>query len=453
MKNLQKVLVFVTILALALGMVLGLVSCNENNTNNTDPTTVPTTVPTTAPTTPVLTAEQVYTQVGNAMQDTEATRMKMKVFYELTVTEGEGDAATTTMTTVDMVVDSMFSEQPFASYTLMDLSLIVDDVPFVDYTMKVYMVEEKKSVVTYMQLLDNWTRTDSGMSVSDFLSTMETASVDTSEIWNKNFVLSNMTLEKGSLNGKEVYILRGNRPVNDMDSVLEDLGIADTSAYEKLTLPVAYYVDTQSFLVLRSEVNMASLGDLLSKDLAGSQVNADAEGTTITLNIPDICYDLEYGKPPIPAVPQEAYDATGSSKGHDGPLVLNRDGDAYMVACPKEMIGEYISDSNVRILAEDNSLVADYYFYSEFSKDEVMNLVQSKVDSLKGDGIFLSQGEGPNIDHFETWQVVGNGHSYYFAWREAGDGWMLLIVCDYTGTGTAADLLPQFVSYLSPYGK
>ena len=453
MKNLQKVLVFVTVLALALGLVLGLVSCNNNGVpDTTDPTTAPTTAPTTKPTEPPLTADQVFGYVRSAMIDNEATRLKMEIRYGLEVTEGEGESAVSTSISCELMLDTMFYRQPFGSYVMMDMAVCVGEIPYVDYTMKVYMVEEKKSVVTYMQLLDNWTRTDSGMSVNDFLASAQAPSVSTDDIWSKDTALSDMTLEKGTLNGKEVYLLRGNAAAKSMASALENLGISDLSAYDQLTLPVTYYVDPETFLVLQGEVSVSALADRLSKDLAAS-LGASTENATLKLDVPDISYVLEYDRPPIPAVPQAAYDATGGSKGSDVPLILNRRGDAYIVTCPKEMIGEYISDSNVSIATEDHNLVGDYYFYTDFSDDEAKNLIKAKVDSLTGENLFVSQSEGPAIDRYTTWQITGNGQNCFYAWRENGDGWLLVVIYDYAGTGNAAELLPQFIGYLSPYGK
>ena len=85
------------------------------------------------------------------------------------------------------------------------------------------------------------------------------------------------------------------------------------------------------------------------------------------------------------------------------------------------------------------------------TQEEVMNLADIYADSLEEAELLVSQGEGPSVEGYETWAVIGEDESYYYAWREAGDGWLLVAVYDYTGIDNPNVLLPQFLSYISPY--
>lgn len=458
MKKMHRTIVWLTVLAL----VLVLAGCGGQEPT-TAPTAEPTAAPTAAPTEPPITAEQVYDSVSDAMGSEEATRLKLALAYDMTVTEGEGDAAETTEITFEMVMDVMASTDPFGCYTLMDMAVIAGDETMA-YTVEAYMVEEEESVVAYMQMFDTWIRSDYGMSVSDFITSESMTEVDTGEVWS-GVKPNDLTLDEdtATLNGTEVYVLRGSIPAGDMSEALTNLGVEDPTQYEDINLPVVYYVDAESFLILRMEADMSFMTDILDEVLAQSMAGTDAEDAVIELNISDAVYDLGYGTPEIPAVPQEAYDyiadnpdVSGGEEDteptvYDGPLVLNCGDEAFLLSCPEGWTGESFGDTNVWIYNEDYTLVGDYYYMTEMTHDDMLALVQSDVDYLQAAESYVSHNELSILDGYETWEVIGSSESYYFAWREAGDGWLLVYVCNYTGTGDATELLPQFVSCLSPY--
>lgn len=407
-----------------------------------------------------MTAEQVYTSAAAAMKDVQATRMRMELSFDMTVTEGAGDSAEVTEASMAMIVDTMASTDPFGNYVLMDISAQSGEETM-DTVIEIYMLEEEGTVVSYMQMMGMWMRSDTGLSVKEFLASGEMTEVDTDEIWNSSAKPGEMTLdeETTTLNGAEVYVLRGTVPVDSMDSLFADLGIADTSAYKELTIPMTYYIDAKNFCILRVEAQMSFLKEIIAEALAQSMVGTDTEGVQLELDITDACYDLEYGVPEIPDVPQEAYDYLESQGEYedptvyDGPLVLNCGSEQLLITCPEGFVGEFYDETNIMISDEEFTVCGDYFFWEALTREEVMNLADIYAGYLEDAEMLVSQGEGPSIEGYETWAVIGEGESYYYAWREAGDGWLLVAVYDYTGIDNPNVLLPQFLSYISPYSE
>lgn len=462
MRKMRSYIIWITVLAL----MLALAGCGQDEPDpTTQPTTQPTTEPTTVPTEPPLTVEDVYNSVAAAMADAEATRLQMALSYDMSVTEGEGDAATTTDILFDLAMDTMTSADPFGSYTMMDMSVDAGDYAMA-YTMEVYLVEEEDSVVSYIQMFDTWTRSDYGMTTKEFIASGQMTEVTTEEIWSSEAMPADMTLDEDTqtLNGTEVYVLRGSIPAGDMSEAFSNLGIEDPTELEDMTLPVVYYVDAQSYLILRMEADMEFMVDLLDDVIAESMMGTETEGAQLELNIPDIVYDLEYGVPDIPAVPQEAYDYIAcnpdTSGGetdptvYDGPLVINCGGEQLLITCPEGWTGEIFGENNVWIYDEEFTLVGDYYYMEGWTDDDVMSfMVQTEIDSLTSMGTYVSHGDGPVIEGYTTMVVIGDGESYYFAWREAGSGLFIAYIYDYTGTDDATELLPQMLGYVSPYSE
>ena len=453
-------------LFVSLALVLTLAACGGNDTPTTVPTTEPTTVPTTEPSTtePPITADQVYQSVAAAMKENEATRLRMDLSFDITVTEGTGETATATEASSKILLDTMVSMEPFGSYTLMDMSVEAGEESMA-YSIEVYCVEEEGSVVTYMQMLGMWMRTDSGMSPADFMKSDEMTEVNTGEIWSETMGLKDMVLAESTsqLDGKEVYVLKATVPAGNMDSVFANLGIEDTSKYQDLAMPITYYIDTETFLIHRVELNMSFMNDLLDDYLAQTLVDVNTENVTLSLNIPDVGYDLEYGTPSIPKVPQEAYDYIANNAGayddepeptvYDGPLVLNCGSEQLLLTCPEILLADYVDETNIMLHTEDYTICGDYYYVDNMIDEDVKELAQINADFLESLEALVSQGEGPAIEGYKTWQVIGVEQSYYYAWREAGDGWLLLQVYDFSGTDDATALLPQFLGYVAPYAE
>ena len=449
MKQLRQILVWLTISAL----VLSLVGCG-NNTPTTPQTEPPTSPVTDPPTDPPITAEQVYASVADAMAGAQATRLKMVLSYEMAITEGTGDNAVTTEVFMDMTTDTMISANPFGAYSMTEMLTRTGDAE-TGYKMENYYVEENDSVVLYIGMLGFWSRIDTYQNANQYMISLYD-STSSDSVWSGN-PLQDMTLDENtsSLNGVEVYILRGSIPAGDLGDAFSSLGVSDPSILKDLSMPVVYYVDAQTCQILRMEANFAFLADILDDVIVQSMAIMEDEDISFDLTIPDVVYELEYGIPRIPAVPQEAYDyisGTPDPTIYDGPLLLECGNEVLELRCPMGMEGSTTGDgTNVWMYNERFTMLGDYYYMPYTTREDIMELAKADADALAED--LVRQGAGPLIEGYETWVVIGDGNSYYYAWREAGDGLLLVAVMDYSGTDNATNLLPEFVGYLFPYSE
>ena len=143
------------------------------------------------------------------------------------------------------------------------------------------------------------------------------------------------------------------------------------------------------------------------------------------------------------AVPTEAAEPFGAFLLECGETPLT-------VVCPAGWTGKNISPTNVAIYSEDCILTGDYYYFQDpFTWDDVLDLAQINAGYLRSVDRFISEGAGPVIDGYQTWSLIGNGQSYYYALRPHGDGVLMVGVYDFSGADDAAELLPWFLSLIT----
>lgn len=466
MKKTRRLMTLLTVLAL----LLTLAACGETTPTTTEPTTEPTTAPTTVPTEPPMTAEDVYLSMNQAMQTVEASRMYMDFSYSLSYTEGEGENAQTTEVNYGIGMDMIVSTEPFGSYTFVDMLVETNGESF-GYDVEIYLLEENGSVVSYTQMFDTWQFTDYEMTTKQYLASGMMESISTDAVWTEGSTPTDMTLDEWTqdLDGKEVYVLRCSFPLEDMAEALASAGLEGVEAPENAVLPIVYYVDASDFTLARVDFNSDYLKTLIADIVAASMLGTETEGVEFDLEISDFVYGFGYGAQEIPTVPQEAYDYIASEGGSgeieetepvesntadlgDGRFTMGCGDEIVLITVPEGWSGEIYYAENVWIYNADQSLIADYYYLTDYTEDDIISyFVQYDVDYLKGMNIAVTTGDGPVIDGYTTKVVISEGESYYYAWREIGDGWLLVYVYDYTGTDDATELLPQMIDLVTPY--
>lgn len=459
-------------LLLSLAMVLSLAACGGGDTPTTAPTTQPTTAPTTEPTEPPITVEQVYASVQDAMKNTAATRMRMELGFGVSYEEGEGEDAVTTEISYDMLMDIIVSEDPFGSFTTTSIAFDTEDFDM-DITVDLYTVEENGTVVIYNQMFGSWGRSDTGMTVEEFLSSDQMPEVSTGEVWEGGNMPADMTLDEFTqdLNGTEVYILRGTIPADGLGDALTEMGVDLTEEADDIAMPVTYYVDTQNYTIVRMDADMSVLSDLLGAAMAESLLGDEAEASDVGISITNAVYDLGYGPQEI-VLPEEALNQdygedpidipTDDPSGNlptagiasdlgNGSFVLPCGDEAYTITCPDGWSGEVYADNNVWIYAEDYSYYGDFYYFVDWDEDDFRNNIDSDESKLKDADIFISSGEGPVCDGYTTHVLLGEGESYCYAWTPAGDGYLFILLGDYTDEPDFDALLNQLLGLVTPY--
>ena len=454
-------------LLLCLGLVLSLAACagepkpTEAPTNA--PTETPTTEPTTVPTEPPITVESVYASVLDAMSQNEATRMRVEIGFSASYEEGEGEDAVTTKVGYAMLLDTIVSKDPLHCYNLSSIAFDTDGFQM-ELDVDMYILEEEGHVVTYGQVFGMWVREDTGMTVEEFLSSGELPEISTGDIWAGGALPADMTLDESTqmLDGTEVYILRSSIPSDGLQDALVEMGVELDENADEVAMPVVYYVDAKNYTILRVEADMTVLSDLLSAALAESLVGSEAEAGALTMDISNAVYEMGYGDQEVPALPQEALDYIANDESffggeeeyedpteYEGPPILNCGSEQLLLTCPEGYFVEYYGDTNIMLNADDYSTNGDFFYYETLTRDEVLDTAGFYAESLEFMEMKVTQGEGPEIEGYETWQVIGEDQSYYFAWREAGDGWLLLQVYDFSGADDATEILPFFLNCIT----
>lgn len=469
MKKLRSLFALLTVLA----MMLVLAGCGDTpagtDPTETDPTeTSATAAPTTEATEPPLTAEQVFSAVSAAMANAEATHMGMTINYSMTYSESEGDISITGEIAYGMVMDIIISEDPFGSYVYTEVAMDMDGYSFT-LDMDIYLTEEDGSVVSYTQFFGAWDRTDYEMSPEDYLENDTDTDISTEGIWSGGEVPADLTLDDGTqdLDGTEVYVLRCSISAEGMDEIFTNMGLEVAADMTELSMPVVYYVDAETFTVLRMEADMQFLAGLLGDTLAEAILGTDVDGVTFDLQMEDLVYDLGYGAQDIPAVPQEAYDYIANQETYtgdeedengntadlgNGQFTMGCGSETVLITCPEGWSGEIFTPANVWIFNDDYSLIGDYYYLEGYTEDDIISyFVQNTVSYMETMEFEFTSGESVSIDGYTTMEVISDGESFYYAWREAGDGWLLVYVYDYSGTDDATELLPQMINCVSPY--
>ena len=454
MKKMRQYLAFVMVATLLLTFA-GCGDPEPTTAPTTAPTTVPTTAPTTAPTEPPMTADQLIANINAAMADTAPSQMYMEMGYNVSVTQdGVTEEAKTSI-----VMDTRTSTDPFGSYILSDVGIASAGFEM-NITVEMYTVEEEGTVVVYTQAMGYWSREDTGMTVSDFIGSGQMESVSTDALTFDE--LSNLTLEPttSTHNDTEVYVLHAVIESSEMSEALAELGIGDPSVLESITMPITLYVDAENWTILRLEADMNSLADVLIQVALGEMPEEETENTTIQLTIPPIVYEVCYGPVEIPAVPQEAYDETAGNDDisggleedifFSGPAVLYAGDEMWEIVENAGWTVTGLTDDYIWIYNEDFTKSGEYS-YEITDYDDFMTRIQYIVDYMEEFEIYVSHGQGPAIDGYKTWEIIGTDEAHYYALRETGDGWVCVYAVSYYGADS--ELLSYLISFMTPYAE
>lgn len=455
MKKLHRMLAWMTVFAL----LVTLVGCGDPDPTTepaTTPTTEPTTEPTTVPTEPPLTADTLIANINAAMSSTSASRLYIDMAYDIRVTEGD----VTQEVGLSVVMETRASVEPFGSYTLADMAIFSNGFEM-SLAVESYTVEEEGTVVTYAQAMGYWTREDSGMTVNEYLSGGMMSEVSTDSVWSGTVDTANMTLEPTTttVNGSEAYVLHTAIKAEQITDYLYQLGIEDPSVLESISTPVTFYVDAENWLILRMEVDMNALADIITQTALGAYSEEDLAGITIEIDLPPVVCDLNYGAVGIPAVPQEAYDQTAngdSSLGEEeepeiySTTVFYCGDESWEIVAPEEWYIITLTDNYAWCFNEEYSKNGEYS-YETTTHDDFMARVQDYVDYLTEFDCYVSHGEGPAIEGYETWEIIGQEEAYYFALRQVGDGWLCIQATCYGEPDPG--LLSTLVGFMTPYAE
>ena len=135
----------------------------------------------------------------------------------------------------------------------------------------------------------------------------------------------------------------------------------------------------------------------------------------------------------------------------DGTFVLPCGDEALLITCPAGWYGTVYAYDNIWLYSPDFSQDADVYYLTDYTEDDILAWIQSDADTLKDRDMFLSSGDGPACEGYTTAVVMGVEESYCYAWTEMGEGYLLVILGDYTAEPDFETQLLDFLSLIGPY--
>ena len=134
----------------------------------------------------------------------------------------------------------------------------------------------------------------------------------------------------------------------------------------------------------------------------------------------------------------------------DGSFSLPCGDQTVTITCPEGFTGEVYDVNNIWLYNSDETVYGDYYYWEGWTEDDILTMwVQPDADTLKTEGSFVSQGDGPDCEGYTTKVVIGSELSYYYAWTPMGDGYFLAYIYDFAGGDNSSELLPMLLDNIT----
>lgn len=275
-----------------------------------------------------MTPEKLVEEMANASKEKTMTQMTM----DLALDASMGAEGVTMDISVGMGTDVMMALDPYAMYmdVVLDMSMLGEEI---SESMEIYMLEEDGEAVsyTYMDSAGQWTRQAAEVDMDAMTASGQGASYD----WLLDKTGNDLALaeEKPQVNGRETYMLTAilgwddmMKAMEAMDSAaleealggaeLEDLlaeaGLGDLNL-SVLNFTTVYYIDAETYLPLKMEMDVLGLdvllSDIMKAAMAGLSPEEQVEMDIAVNQFRAVLDNISYDPASIPALPPEAADA------------------------------------------------------------------------------------------------------------------------------------------------
>lgn len=455
-------------LLMVLVLLVTLAGCHEEPKATMPPTTAPATLPpTTAPTEPELTAESLMKQVSEALNGREPTKMLANLTIDLGIKMEMSGFSVSMDAGMELEMDAIISEDPYAMYA--DMSMKVDSMGQTQVQkVEAYYLTENGSLVCYAydRALNAWTYAELGDAPESGTSEEDDSSAEVPPL--------DVTLDEDTqkLNRREVYVLRCvltrdhlaqfMTPVTG--SLISPLSNDTPELPEDLRADAVIYVDAQTFLPIRIQIDILGLEDMLNDLLSDSmglpsvelsltagKTEEEEKDSPFAFSIDTFRIELdslEFDPAEMPPVPQEAYDylemtAHEPDLGNGSYLIVHT-GAAALITPPE---GWTLWDVGFNWLYFEHAtqpIYASYTMYSGMTRQQLQQLILSEsVTPMQEAELLDSYAYGDRIGKFDTlYAKTTYGTTMYYAWAPMSDGWLLVTVQDETGSEMYGILTP-----------
>lgn len=253
---------------------------------------------------PSLTAREVADKMIEATGNTKSVQNDITCNIIINMAM-EADGADFSMDMeMDMAMQTITSNDPLAGYFKTEMTMDAMGMNETETT-EVYVVEEDGEIVsyTYSESDDSWERSVADEEYQDKLS-------EGTENYNylKDMKDDELTLAKKTekVDGKDTYVLSftvSGDYLEEMGMNLDELMGAGMDI-SKISYPMTLYIDTETFLPVRSTVTINGLSDLLNDMMSESMGDMGAD-MTIDVKCEDFVSVMTYNVE-VPALPSEA---------------------------------------------------------------------------------------------------------------------------------------------------
>jgi len=210
-------------------------------------------------------------------------------------------------TQVSAETDVKLSADPFCYYAATDLKASFFGKEITG-AFQMYSQSDEKGLDTWfhMDQKDNWYHYHASMVPVDLLSQYEITGCS------GKWVPKDLTMEEQTLDGAKVYVLTSDFKAEDVltaiSSPFGDIPFENVDI-SGLQLTTTYYVDSESFLPVRIEIQYRGMseviGDLISR-YAGEMMGGKLASMNVEVNTyREVLSNLVYGAVEVPAVPEE----------------------------------------------------------------------------------------------------------------------------------------------------
>lgn len=236
-----------------------------------------------------MTPEKLAGKIKQAVEKTPYSQAELDMMMDISMTEPTTGAA------MDMGVEATgqmrVSYDPKTVYENLEVTIEMLGLQL-PMNMEVYIFQEGDKVVSYANMDDTWTRSETDASSQ----TVENVSV---AIWNLPAEQLAIDEEVTELEGTPALCLTADitgkdvaQAVNFLFNSLEESGgllsedqqNLESLDWEKISAQVVTYVDSKTYLPLREEVSLSGLDEAMASQLEGTNVSLRIQNPSVTVN-------------------------------------------------------------------------------------------------------------------------------------------------------------------------
>lgn len=418
-----------------------------------------------------MTAEKLAGKMNGAAEGKQITCADMEMELEASYAMNLMGMDMSTDMAMDMDLGMQFNAEPFAGYTEGHLKMTLMDQE-IDTDIKAHTVIEDDEIVTYgyTGMTDTWSRQDTGLGASEYEQLLLTAPVE--EYDASEFELEEETAD---LDGSEVYVLHLSYTGEEMEMILSEMGSfsgmsgIDEGSMSDITVPATVYVDAQTFLPVRIEMDIEGMENLVNNMLEQEIQNLGeyAQGAEISVEVGKchaVMKNFGYDVQQIPEVPQEARDSIALAEAlenagttlPDGRYLLKYEGSALALSELDGYIIEGVSGANAELYSENGlQMIAMAGMPAGMTDAALEETVSSYEAMFTSMGITMETIDTPEtvttqFGDVTVTQMEGSGLNLYYTTIPAGSMEMLIMAIDMNGEWQqAADIIVPAAGALS----